>query len=132
MLKITDPAEFSDRRCDRMEGYRVLDSGGFIYANKIWALVLICVAGGGTALCQTLEFFGSEISTPANFVGVTQGVAVGDFNGDGKPDLALVTSGDFSSSSNPPSWSSCWATATGHSAKAPCIPRQGPIRKRWW
>jgi hypothetical protein len=63
--------------------------------NKIWAFVLMCVAGGGTALCQTLEFFGSETSTPANFTGVTQGVAVGDFNGDGKPDLALVTSGGF-------------------------------------
>jgi len=63
--------------------------------NRVWAVVLLCVAGGGTALCQTLEFFGSEISTQANFTGVTQGVAVGDFNGDGKADVALVTSGGF-------------------------------------
>jgi len=63
--------------------------------NRVWAVVLLCVAGGETALCQTLEFFGTEISTSANFTGVTQGIAVGDFNGDGKPDLALVTSGGF-------------------------------------
>ena len=63
--------------------------------SKVWALVLLCAAGGGTSVGQTLEFFGSEISTPAAFAGVTQGIAVGDFNGDGKPDLALVTSGGF-------------------------------------
>jgi len=63
--------------------------------HKVWAPVLLCFAGGGTSVCQTLEFFGSEISTPAAFAGVTQGVTVGDFNGDGKPDLALVTSGGF-------------------------------------
>ena len=64
-------------------------------SNKLWTLVLLCLAGGETATCQTLEFFGTEISTPANITGVTQGLAVGDFNGDGKPDLALVTSGGF-------------------------------------
>jgi VCBS repeat protein len=63
--------------------------------NTLCTLVLLCVAGSGTAMCQTLEFFGSEISTPVNIAGVTQGVVVGDFNGDGKPDLALVTSGGF-------------------------------------
>ena len=64
-------------------------------SNKVWTLVLLGLAGGGTAACQTLEFFGTEISTPANIAGVTQGLVVGDFNGDGKPDLALVTSGGF-------------------------------------
>jgi hypothetical protein len=40
-----------------------------------------------------LSFSANEISTSATFEGYMHGVAVGDFNGDSNPDLALATTG---------------------------------------
>jgi len=56
-------------------------------------LALAYAASTGSAATQTLNFSSSQISTPAAFEGYAQGGAWGDFNGDGKSDLAIVTNG---------------------------------------
>ena len=56
-------------------------------------LALAYAASTGSAAAQTLNFSSSQISTPAAFEGYAQGGAWGDFNGDGKSDLAIVTNG---------------------------------------
>ena len=45
--------------------------------------------------------------------GNAQSVAVGDFNGDGLPDVALNTAGI----PRAPRWKSCWAKATARSSR---------------
>src|SRR5436190_2179420 len=52
-------------------------------------LALAYAASTGSAATQTLNFSSSQISTPAAFAGYAQGGAWGDFNGDGKQDLAV-------------------------------------------
>ena len=56
--------------------------------NTFLALTLI---SAGAVAAQTVSFSSNQVATPASFLGYTQAVAMGDFNGDGKPDLALVT-----------------------------------------
>jgi len=60
-------------------------------------LVFACLSLFGLALPgQTVNLVptpASPIQTPVNSPGSTQGVAVGDFNHDGKPDVALLTDG---------------------------------------
>jgi len=61
--------------------------------NPVWKALLITAVSAGMAPAQELTFSKTELSTGASFFGTTQGVAVADLNGDGKPDLVLLTTG---------------------------------------
>ena len=62
--------------------------------------------------------FGAKFDTPAG--SLPNADAVGDFNGDGKPDIVVTNV------SSPARWASSWATATARSS--PCRPRSSALR----
>ena len=66
--------------------------------NAIWALTLISVGSAGTAWAQMLDFALTTISIPLPSSDIACCVAVGDFNRDGKQDLALLAGGAFGAS----------------------------------
>src|SRR5579859_4272570 len=70
----------------------------YLMRNAIWALVLISVGSAGTTSAQTLDFSLTTISVPLPSSDIACCVAVGDFNGDGKQDIALLEAGAFDAS----------------------------------
>src|SRR5262245_53831995 len=60
-----------------------------------WALFLISVGSAGTASAHMLDFAFSTISIPVRSSDIACCVAVGDFNGDGKQDLVLLSASAF-------------------------------------